>query len=292
MIIFLYGEDTYRSREKLNLLKKKFIREVDKNGDSLIEINGETASMEKFNESLGASSLFARKRMIIIENLLVNKNKIVRDQFYDYLKNKTAKKAKKKIIKPQNNDDNIIVIRDEVNADKFKNDKLFKLLASEKFAQEFKVLSNTEAANWIKNEAISRGVLLGQSAAMELTALLGSDLWRLSNELNKLIHYKNGQQKKLIKVKNEITIEIEDVKNLVSGKIDENIFALTDAISNKNKSQAIKLFDQELEAGASDTYLMHMIIRQFKILTQVRQGLDSGLTERKILNQLKLHPFV
>ncbi len=35
-----------------------------------------------------------------------------------------------------------------------------------------------------------------------------------------------------------------------------------------------------------------MIIRQFKILLQIRQSLDSGLTTRKIMSTLKLHPFI
>jgi DNA polymerase-3 subunit delta len=35
-----------------------------------------------------------------------------------------------------------------------------------------------------------------------------------------------------------------------------------------------------------------MIIRQFKILTQVRSGLDNGLTTQKIGQILKIHPFV
>lgn len=37
---------------------------------------------------------------------------------------------------------------------------------------------------------------------------------------------------------------------------------------------------------------MHMIIRQFRILLQVRQALDNGHGSRKIINELKLHPFV
>ena len=284
MIIFLYGEDTYRSRQKLNLLKEKFLREVDKNGNSLAALKGETVAMEKINESLGSPSLFSRKRMIIIENIFANKSKTVLDQLYKYLKSQTDGKARE--------NENIIIFWDNIGADKIKSDKLFKILSKQKFTQEFKPLSNTEAGNWIKKEALSRGAALKQNAAAELTALLGNDLWRLSNELNKLIHYKKGREKKAADNNIKPSIEVEDIRALVKGRLDENIFALTDAISGKNKALAIKLFYQELEAGANDGYLMHMIIRQFKILAQVRQGLDSGLSERKILSQLKLHPFV
>jgi len=294
MIIFLYGEDTYRSREKLKLLKEKFIREVDNDGSSLATLNGETATMEKINEQLGSPSLFSRKRMIVIENIFANKSKSVSDQLYEYLKSQDAKKtgAKEKAAKAKPDNDNIIIIWDDIDGVKFKSNKLFKFLQAQKFSQEFKPLSNTEATAWIKKEAVSRGAILRQNAAIELTALLGNDLWRLSNELNKLIHYAGGQENKLLDSQAKPAIEVEAVRDLVKGKLDENIFALTDAISGKNKALAIKLFAVELDAGISDSYLMHMIVRQFKILARVRQGLDSGLTERKILNQLKLHPFV
>jgi DNA polymerase-3 subunit delta len=35
-----------------------------------------------------------------------------------------------------------------------------------------------------------------------------------------------------------------------------------------------------------------MFIRQFRILLQIRQAVDSGLSQRQIANLLKLHPFV
>ena len=75
MIIFLYGDDSFRSRQKLNELKDKYIREVDSKASSLIYIDGETASLEQVNEAVAAPSLFVRKRMVIIENILKNKQK-------------------------------------------------------------------------------------------------------------------------------------------------------------------------------------------------------------------------
>jgi len=90
----------------------------------------------------------------------------------------------------------------------------------------------------------------------------------------------------------EAVISEEDVEALSRGKIDENIFALSDAIGNKNKAQAIKLLEQEMEAGVAEQYLLTMIIRQFKILLQVKEAIDAGMSQRKITSQLHFHPFV
>ena len=50
MIIFLYGADTFRSREKLKSLKDRFIREVDRSGLNLIELDGEKAGINDINK--------------------------------------------------------------------------------------------------------------------------------------------------------------------------------------------------------------------------------------------------
>jgi len=285
MIIFLYGEDTYRSRKKLKELKEKFLREIDPGGGSLIIINGETANMEKINEAAAARSLFARKRMIIVEKLLSNKSKIVLDQAVEYFTKLNKQKNK-------DEDDNIIIFWDDLSGVKIGFNKMYKFLIKQKFVQNFKLLSNTEAVSWVKNEVKSRQAKISGQAAMSLSSLFGSDLWQLSNEIDKLINFKRGQQEKLIDSESGGEIGIQDIEKLARGKADENIFALTDAISGKNKARALELLEMEIAAGITEAYLIHMIIRQFRILLQIRQGLEQGLTSRKMINQLKLHPFV
>lgn len=283
MIIFLYGEDTYRSRNKLNELKEKFKHDIDQSGDSIANIDGETATMEKIGELVSPTSLFTRKRMVIIENIFSSKKQKLFSDLIVYLK------------KSKGSEENIIIFREEITSSdklpKYKND-LLKFLEKQEYVQEFKSFSNTEAIAWAKKEVNKRGGKISQQAARELTALLGSDLWQTSNEIDKLLAYRLGREEKIIAGGEPPEIGYEDVKTLVRGKFDENIFALTDAIGNKNKALAIKLFEEQLEAGLNDSYLITMIVRQFKILLQIKTALDQGNTSRKIINILKLHPFV
>lgn len=283
MIIFLYGPDTYRSRKKLDELKEKFLREVDPTGAGLALLDGETATMEKINEAIAPSSLFVRKRMAIIENLFANKGQNIFLELAEYLK----KHAKK-------DNDNIIIFLDPVSSGDDLNkakSELFKLLKSEKFAMpEFKELSNTDATQWAKAEVEKRGGKISREAASALTAVLGSDLWRLGNEIEKLVNYKAGL--KLDGAEEDFTIEIKDVDKFVRGAFDENIFALTDAISAKNKALALKLLEEQIEAGLTDFHLLNMITRQFKILIQIRQALDDGHSSNKMIKLLGVHPFI
>jgi DNA polymerase-3 subunit delta len=285
MIIFLYGEDTFRSRQKLTELKEKFKREVDPQGNSLVCLEGETVSLEEINEAVAAPSLFTKRRMIVIDKIYSAKSKKVRDAVLDYFK-------KKKKVGKDKDKDNIVIFWDEIAHEEKKKDELFKFLSKQEYVQEFKPLSNTESTNWIKATVKERdGAIRGQ-AAVHLSSLFGSDLWQINHEINKLISYKRGQKPELVEGAQVAQIEVSDVDELCRGTSDENIFALTDAISNRNKAQALKLFEQELNSGVTESYLLYMITRQFKIMLQVREALDEGLTPRKITNKLKLHPFV
>ncbi len=300
MIIFLYGEDTYQSRQKLNSLKDKFTREVDPSRGSLTELLGESIDIGKIGEAVGPGTLLAKKRMIIIEDFFKNKSKTIFNEIIEYLKTKSA-------------EDNIIIFRDSIVKTKktrvsespVKIDsagrekaltgdqlKLFKFLVKQKYTQQFKALSNTEAAAWVKKEVETRGGKINYQAAQMLISLVGNDLWQVTSEIKKLINYKLGLEPKLTEGGKEAEIEVKDVEELVRGSFDENIFALTDAISNKNKALSAKLLEEQIEAGLTDSYLMSMIIRQFRIMLQIRQALDSGLSSRKMITLLKLHPFI
>lgn len=296
MIIFLYGEDNFRSRLKLNELKDKYLKEIDKLGSGLKTLAGANRSFSEIVEAVSPFSLLSKKRLIIIEDIFLNKDGEILEKLGAYLKNKKS-------------DDNIIIfwesgiklkkiknvllpmLLDSGGREKPLNKKqaaLFKFLSGQKYSFSYNLLSNTELANWTRKQATVRGGKISAKAAEMLIGLVGNDGWQISNELDKLLSYKATA--KLTKA--DIEIEAEDVKNLVRGNFSENIFALTDALSVKNKALAIKLLDEQLEAGSDGQYLLNMFVRQFRILLQIKQALEAGLSQRQIASRLKLHPFV
>jgi DNA polymerase III delta subunit len=283
MLFFLYGEDSYRSRQKLRELKDKFVKEVDSSGASISTVDGSSATYSLISNAVNAPSLFARRRMVIIENIFGNKSKTITKEINEYFK-----KAK--------TDNNIIIFWDEIWEDK-KNSKtktaLFLFLKKQKYAQYFHQLSNTEAIGWAKKEVESAGAKISHQAAVTFQSLVGNDLWSASNELEKLINFKIGQTANLdIPIRKDVFIEEEDVRNFITGHFDSNIFLLTDSIGGRNKTLAIKLLEDEIEGGMSESQILSMAIRQYHILLRIREAIDRGYTSRKIMNVLKLPPFI
>lgn len=282
MIIFLYGQNDFLSKYKLKKLKNKFVSEVDPRGDSLTRLEGETINFAKISESLGTSSLFARKRMVVVENLFQNKKAEIFGELLAFLRKNSE-------------GENIIIFWEQADnpgrEGGAKKKELFKWLSEQTFSEKFEPLSAAKLEDWLRRETAARGGKIGPQAARHLAALTGGDLWQIDNEINKLLSFKKAKAGQLLgEEAPEITIaEIED---LVHSNLDENIFALTDAISSRQRSLAVKLLEDQLDSGQGEPYVLSMIIRQFRILLLIRESLDAGVSTRRIASDLKLHPFV
>lgn len=302
MIIFLYGEDDFRAKKKIREFKDKFLREVDKSGGSIEQLDGKTADLKRINEKSATASLLASRRMIIIEDIFSNKNKELLPETAEYFR-----------AKEKNNWGNIVIFCDNsikskrkfggeeiVKLDADGRDKplgkkekeLFDFLAKQKFAQEFKKLNVQDFGAWIKNEVEARGGAISARAIQTIISLVGYDLWQIDREIDKLINYKAGEKPGLVAGGAPAVIESEDVDQLVKGNFDDNIFALTDAIGARDKALSAKILEEQFELGANEIYLLTMITRQIKIILQVRQALDLGQSSRQIISELKQNPYI
>jgi DNA polymerase-3 subunit delta len=272
MIISLYGADSFRSRRFLQELKNKFIKDVDPNSHSFSVVDGQSATLGSISEQINTGSLFVKKRFVIIENIFKNKAEKIFSELAPYLE---------KLVK---SDENILIFRDEDIAGKTMKAPAKKLLAFFKlqpYTQEFNALTPAQLLVFVKKEAALYNKDISAPAASLLINLTGGDLWQISTEIKKL-SFRND----------EPMISSEIIKEMVPSAYDENIFGLTDAISAKNKKLALSLLAEQYAAGLSDEYLLTMLIRQFKILLQIRESLDANINPSDIASRLKIHPYV
>jgi len=275
MIIFLYGEDTYRSSQKLNQIKDKFIKEVDSSAMNLTTLDGAKLKFEEFNQQVKASPFLARKRMVIIKNLISeNKSKEIQKEIVDLLNNEWKNPK----------EDNILVFWEAADHSKTKSkNALWDRLIKEKFAEEFQSLKPTQLNAWVEKEIIKRGAKIEKTAIPLLAALVGNDLWQMSGEIDKLISFCQ-----------ERPVTAADIENLVKAKFDDNIFNLVDALGNNNKKLALKLISDQFNLESDEMYLLAMLIRQFRILLLTKELAEKNphLGKEKISQELAIHPFV
>jgi len=255
MIIFLYGPDTYRSRQKL----KEIVEEYKKNhpsGLNFIRINFSEKNLDDFRRAAETVSMFDEKKLIVVEGVF-QQPEYFQEQLIDYLK-------KKKI---DSDKDVVVVFWAEETESK---NKIFQFLKKNARAQEFKLLRPYQLREWIKKYVKEKEGSINNIAIEKLINYVGNDLWRMSNELDKLLNYSKS-------------VEVENIELLIKPEIDLNIFEMVDALGQKNKSKALRLFNQHIKKGEDESYLFSMFIYQIRNLIKVKSGPVA---------KLDMHPFV
>ena len=281
VLIYLYGEDTFSSRQKLKQLKDKFLKEVDPSGVNLVVLDGEKINIDQFNQAVLSVSFLSRRRMVVIENLLKSKDKKMAEAVAGLIDKESVK-------------DNILVFWEDQPADsksgyKKKSPKeqanpLIKKLLKEKYVYRFQPLNESQLHKWVNDEVKQSGLEIDNQAVKLLISYVGGNLWQLDREVKKLISYARAVTAK--------TILADYVQLLVPARYDDNIFNLIDALSQKNKKRASRLLRDQLDSGQNEMYLLTMIVRQFKILLQVKEILDKKPGYGHLASLLRIHPFV
>lgn len=263
MIIFLYGEDSYRSKQKLDEIVEHY-KSVRKSGLNLIYMDASRADFSDFYNTFKVSSMFAETKLVILKNVFANKQ--FQEDFLPEMKKIEALK-------------DVVVIYESNQPDQ--RLKLCKDLLKTCKCQEFKSLSGVQLKNWAQKEFERHRSKTNLDALDLLISYVSNDLWQLSNEVKKLVNYKNSS-----------TLKKEDVELLVRPKIEVDIFKTIDALASKNKKQALALLQKHLESGENPLYMLSMIAWGFKNLLVVKELAEKGLMYNSIVKKSGLHPFV
>lgn len=262
MIIFLHGKDTYRMREKL----KEIIDEYKKVRKSGINLNFFDCQKEDIfrdlKDDLRQTSIFEEKKLAVVS-----------DPFSNAHFGENFLKEAESFLKSE--DLTIFYQEGEIN----KNSALLNFLEKNAKTQEFNSLTGLKLKNWV----IERlgGQKIEQEAIDVLLRYIGSDLWRMNNEIQKLKDYKKGE-----------VIKKEDVGLQVKPFIEIDIFKTIDAIAQKKKDSALRLLHKHLENGESPIYLISMVNYQFRNLLIIKDFIEKFKPYGVILKKSGLHPFV
>jgi DNA polymerase-3 subunit delta len=263
MIIFLYGEDTYRSKQKLNEIIEHY-KKIHKSGLNLIYIDAGKNDFKDLIDGFKIVSMFSEKKLMILKNIFSAKD--FQDRF---LKEADRLKETK----------DIVVVFEEEKIDE--RNKLFKTLKKEAKCQEFDSLKGTSLLNWIKNEFKKNNAKIDFGVDEMIFNHIGSNLWQIQNEIKKLSNFKAGK-----------IIKKEDVNLLVRPKIETDIFKTIDALASKNKKQALSFLYKHIEGGDNILYLLSMIAYQFRSLLIIKELIEKNDSYPAIVKKSGLHPFV
>ncbi|MCX6718195.1 MAG: DNA polymerase III subunit delta [Candidatus Staskawiczbacteria bacterium] len=262
MIYFIYGQDSFRSKRKLEEIILGY-KKIHKSGLNLIYVDAKQKKFDDFYCNLKITSMFAEKKLIILKNV-----------FSDI---KFCEEFSENIKSLENSKD-IVVVYEDCTADK--RTKFFKALQKNVKCQEFECLSPITLKKWVAQEFEKNNAKINSDALDLLISFVGNDLWQMTNEVKKLSSYKVGG-----------TITHQDVELLVKPNVENDIFKTIDALASKNKKLALSLLHKHLDNGDNSLYLLTMIAYQFRNLLIIKE-LQSTQPYGQIAKKSGLHPFV
>lgn len=250
MIYFLHGPDTYRSRQKLREIIAAF--QAKAGGEFNVTRLDAEESFGAVRAVIGTASLFAAKELYVIERISAAAKE---DQ--EYVREALARWTK---------DRNLTVVFWEVESD----GKSKMLAAIKKHAtrsQEFAPLSAAAVRRWLADEAGRRNIALAREEAIGLALRFGSDLWALSQELEKIASGWSERSR---------------------AHEEENVWSFTDKFFRHRREMVLAL-ERLIAAGYEPTYILGALSAALRTLALVQHGLEEGKLKTVTAN---LHPYV
>lgn len=142
------------------------------------------------------------------------------------------------------------------------------------------------APNWVRDYATRAGCSIDQSSAAYLVGMVGVDLMRLSNELEKLIAF--------VGEKGRITQD--EIDELVRHSREHSNFELTDAVVDGNRKKALSLlhriFDNASESPQSlSLMILGAIASNYRKMLGAKELMKQNAPNSEVAKLVGLPPF-
>lgn len=271
-IYLLYGTEPFLINETKQLLLKNVLNEEEKEFN-FSSYDLEETSIEVALEDAETFPFLGEKKIIFLHNP-------------SFL---TAEKPKEKV---EHNLSRFEAYLDEpapytvlvVSAPYEKLDerkKITKELKRNAAIMEAKKLTEAELKNWIKDRAKSNGMEFETEALDLLLALVGTNMFMISSEIDKISLYSSGGNK----------IGADLVEKLVARSLEQNIFTLIEKVVQRKLDEALRIYFDLLKQNEEPIKILSLLAGQFRIIYQVKELSRRGYGQQQIASYLKIHPF-
>ena len=236
MIIFFYGKDKYRIREKIKDLITAH-REKNKSGFNSLK----DAQLEDVRREMLSVSMFSEKKLVIVYDFIISKEFLSQIELFE-------------------SSPNVLLIVNESDAD----------IDCKK--QEFELLNGLKLKEWTRNKVKDMKGVIDEDALDLLVDYVGSDLFRMENEIIKLVNYSSN-------------VSLDSIKKLVRDRNEVNIFETINSIAKKDKKGALQSIKKHLDKGDAPIYILAMIAFQVrKIISAKERGSYNNFTTSELEN--------
>lgn len=259
-IYLLYGSEAYLRKQYRDNLKTALVSPEDTMNCTLF--SGKDIDCNEVMDLLSTMPFFAERRVVIVEDSgwfkqtnerLVEELKKIPDTTY------------------------LLFVEEEVD----KRNKLYKAVSSIGYAASFEEQTEDTLKKWIIGLFKKENKKITEDALNLLLDRTGTDMENIRREVEKLICYKYDEE----------GILVEDVEVLCTVRMQNKIFDMIDAISDKNQKKALGYYYDLLALKEPAMRILALITRQFRSLLQVKEMKQKGYQDAEIAEKTGLNAY-
>ena len=260
-IYLLFGEEGYLKRQYRDRLTRAMLPEGDTMNYACYE--GKGIEIREVIDLAETMPFFAERRLIVFENSGLFKSGGT--DLADYIKELPESTS-------------FVFVENEVD----KRSKLYKAVKARGRAVELGFQDEATLKRWVAGLIRKENRQVSEQTIVYFLNKTGTDMENITKELEKLFCYTFGRD----------TITKEDVDAVCVAQITNHIFEMVDAVAQKKQKKALELYYDLLALKEPPMRILFLMIRQYRILLQVKGLLKAGYGRKEVASRAGLHPFV
>ncbi len=262
-VYFLFGEETYYIDKISQFIEKNVLSEEEKGFNQMV-LYGKEVSIEDIVSNAKRYPMMAERQVVIVKEAQELSRTI--EQLTDYVENPQPSTV-------------LVICYKYKKLDKRK--KLYKTVGKHGVLFESNKLYENQVSEWIRKILKGKGYSISHKAAILLVEFLGTDLSRISNELDKLT----------LVLSQETQITPSDIETHIGISKDYNNFELKKAIGEKNILKATRIINYFAQNPRDNPFVLTITLLHnfFSQLLQYH-GLNDH-SPKTVASALRINPY-
>lgn len=260
-IYLLYGEEDYLRKQYRDKMKEVLVDDGDTMNHHYYE--GKDTKVEEIIDLAETLPFFASRRVIIIENS-------------GWFQKGGDKMAEYLVGIPETT--YFVFVEPQID----KRSKLYKTVNKQGRIAEFARQDEQTLKRWILGMLKKEGKNITAADLQFLLERTGTEMANIKTEMEKLLCYTLN--------KSEVTRE--DIEEICTKRVRNQIFEMVNAIADRNQMRALNLYYDLLTLKEPPMRILALIGRQFNLLLQVKELRKKGYSPQVISEKTGLHGFV
>lgn len=257
----IYGDDN----GLIEIQVTEIVNKLKINKDNVISYSLNNTNLEDIILEASMFSMFGTNKVIVVNDANCFKDKVdnveVLEKYFD-----------------KYNHDNYLIFT--LNGKPDTRKKVYKLI--DKLGSVIVVKNDKDYLyNYVNKYISDNNYKMSSNNIMYFLSKVGNDINNIKNELDKLMIYKDTDK----------CILKEDIDEMVIVNIDDEIFALTDAVINGDIDNSMRLYHFFINHNYEQVQIIALLGSQFHFLFQVKRLYNQGKDKDDIARILEVHPY-